>query len=78
MKYIVLLRGINMGGKNRVEMPRLKALFESLDYSDVHNYINSGNILFTANNDLGSILKNVEIHFLREFGFEVPILIKTQ
>ena len=59
MKYIALLRGINVGGKNKVEMPRLKTLFESLGYTDVHTYINSGNIIFTANSDADSILDTI-------------------
>jgi uncharacterized protein (DUF1697 family) len=43
MKYIALLRGINVGGNNRVEMNELKALFESFGCTDVSTYINSGN-----------------------------------
>lgn len=77
-KYIALFRGINVGGRNKVEMPRLKALFDSLGYSNIHTYINSGNILFTADENIDSIFTSVEISFLKEFGFEIPILIKDQ
>lgn len=46
--YIALLRGINLGGRNRVAMPALRAVVESLGHSDVRTYIQSGNVLFTA------------------------------
>jgi len=46
--YLALLRGINVGGKNKVKMADLKACFEKLGYGHVHTYGNSGNIIFTA------------------------------
>lgn len=78
MRYVALLRGINVGGKNKVEMPVLKMLFESLGYSDVHTYINSGNILFTAIEGLEPVWEKIKNNFSNEFGFKVPILVKTQ
>jgi uncharacterized protein (DUF1697 family) len=47
-KYIALLRGVNVGGKNQILMPELKKAFENADFMDVSTYINSGNILFSA------------------------------
>jgi len=47
-KYIALLRGVNVGGKNQVPMPLLKAAFEGIGFSEVSTYINSGNILFST------------------------------
>ncbi|MGH2590075.1 MAG: DUF1697 domain-containing protein [Actinomycetota bacterium] len=46
--YVALLRGINVGGKNPIRMPALKACFESNGFEDVATYIQSGNVLFTA------------------------------
>jgi uncharacterized protein (DUF1697 family) len=46
--YIALLRGINVGGKNLIKMPALKAAFEEDGFEDVATYIQSGNVLFTA------------------------------
>jgi uncharacterized protein (DUF1697 family) len=46
MKYLVLLRGINVGGKNIIKMNELKILFEELNYSNVQTYIQSGNVIF--------------------------------
>jgi uncharacterized protein (DUF1697 family) len=50
-KYIALLRGVNVGGKNKVSMPSLKAAFEEAGFSEVGTYINSGNIIFSAEED---------------------------
>ena len=48
MVYVALLRGINVGGKNIVEMARLKQAFEELGFTSVKTYINSGNVIFRA------------------------------
>lgn len=46
--YVALLRGINVGGANRIAMADLRALVESLGHRDVATYIQSGNVVFTA------------------------------
>ena len=47
-RYVALLRGINVGGKNAVAMAELRDEFEKLGFADVATYINSGNVLFRA------------------------------
>ena len=55
-KYIALLRGINISGKNKVSMPLLKVAFEDMGFMNVSTYINSGNVLFSSeSNDKNSI-----------------------
>ncbi len=46
--FVALLRGINVGGRNRILMADLAACFESAGYSDVRTYIQSGNVVFRA------------------------------
>jgi len=46
--YVALLRGINVGGKNLIGMPALKAAFEAEGFDEVRTYIQSGNVLFSA------------------------------
>ena len=50
-KYIALLRGINVGGKNIIKMADLKSSFASLGFKDVTTYIQSGNVVFTTEID---------------------------
>jgi uncharacterized protein (DUF1697 family) len=52
IKYIALLRGINVGGKNKVSMKELKKLLEENDFQEVGTYINSGNIIFSGDNSM--------------------------
>lgn len=45
-RYVALLRGINISGKNKVPMAELKKCFEALDFMDVKTCLNSGNVIF--------------------------------
>jgi len=52
-RYVALLRGINVGSANRISMTDLRAVFESLRYTDVTTLLQSGNVVFTAPRALG-------------------------
>ena len=74
-KYVALLRGINVGGNNKVEMKRLKAVFESLGHTKVVTYINSGNVIFETNEaDTAPIIEKA---IAKEFGFLVRVVVRT-
>ncbi len=78
MKYVALLRGINVGGNSKVDMKQLAALFESLGLESVKTYINSGNVIFESKKlnqeKLSGILEEaIEKHF----GFSVKVLVKS-
>jgi uncharacterized protein (DUF1697 family) len=47
-KYIALLRGVNVGGKNKISMSELKTAFEEGGFADIRTYINSGNVIFSC------------------------------
>lgn len=78
MKYIALLRGINVGNNKRIDMKKLKIIFELMGYKNVFTYINSGNIIFESDNMLTEICKEIKINLAKEFGFEIPTLVKTE
>lgn len=78
MKFIALLRGINVGGSNKVEMKRLKALFESLGCTGVSTYINSGNVFFESMENRDSLQNKAGAALKKEFAFDIPLLIKTE
>lgn len=76
MIYAALLRGVNVGGNSRVEMPRLKQLFEALGFGRVVTYINSGNVVFVSKEDSVSKLSTqIEAAIDREFGFKVAVVV---
>jgi uncharacterized protein (DUF1697 family) len=72
MKYIALLRGINVGGNNKLSMAELKACFEALGYTQVTTYINSGNVIFEApESSTAALVKQCEGAIESVFGFRV-------
>lgn len=77
-KYVALLRGINVGGNKKIDMKKLISLFESLGYTNIKTYINSGNVLFESNKKQMIVQKDVETSVEKEFGFEIPTLVKTK
>lgn len=76
VKYIALLRGINVGGKNTVPMLQLKELFVHYGFRDVITYINSGNIIFTSDNsDELRLKQECETLIANEFSLMIPVTI---
>lgn len=73
MKYVCLLRGVNAGGANRVEMLRFRQVLERLGYSSVSTYINSGNAIFQSDSQPDVI--KVHEALVHEFGINIPVLI---
>lgn len=76
MIYLSLLRGINVGGKNKVEMARLRKLYESIGFGEVRSYINSGNVIFVDNRDATKLRTLIEKAIVDEFGFSVRVLLR--
>lgn len=74
--HVALLRGINVGGKNKVEMPRLRAVFEAGGIQQVSTYINTGNVIFAASKSPDS--RMLERAITEEFDLEIPVLLRSQ
>ncbi|NLT96322.1 MAG: DUF1697 domain-containing protein [Clostridia bacterium] len=75
-KYIALLRGINVGGKNKVSMKELRELLEENGFQDVVTYINSGNIIFSSDNpDIEFIRTKCEALILEKFKLDISLLV---
>jgi uncharacterized protein (DUF1697 family) len=75
MKYLALLRGINVGGNATVNMATLKQVFENAGYTNVMTYINSGNVVFDSdesNNE--QLTKKIETILQRTF-FPIKIVV---
>ncbi len=68
--YLALLRGINVGGKNIIKMVDLKASFESMGFSDVTTYIQSGNVVFaSAEKDNARLTGKIEKTLSKRFNY---------
>ena len=78
-RYIALLRGVNISGKNKVPMAELKRGFEALGVMEVRTWLNSGNVIFSsAEADATALTDRVESMIQREFGLDIPVFIITQ
>lgn len=76
MRYIALLRCINVGKSGRVSMEKLRGAFESFGLKHVASYIQSGNIFFDAG-ARGPNLDQLESHIEQAIGFRSPIAVRT-
>jgi uncharacterized protein (DUF1697 family) len=76
--FVALLRGINVGGKNRLPMRDLVAMFERAGATDVRHYIQSGNVVFRATSKLaGRIPDLVSKEIDRGLGLKVPVMVRS-
>ncbi|WML44197.1 DUF1697 domain-containing protein [Neobacillus sp. PS3-40] len=75
--YIALLRGINVGGHNKIKMAELKQLFETLGVKNVQTYIQSGNVLFESEEEADTLCHRIETEIQKVFGFSITVVIRT-
>jgi uncharacterized protein (DUF1697 family) len=78
VSYVALLRGVNVGGKNRLPMKDLASIFEEAGCSDVRTYIQSGNVVFEARATTAERLPALVSGLIVErFGFRAPVILRT-
>lgn len=75
-RYIALLRGINISGKNKVPMKELKKGFEELAFEEVKTYLNSGNVIFSSDEDeIKKITMQIEAMIKNQFDLDIPVFV---
>lgn len=72
--YIVLLRGINVGGSKRLKMEELRQMLVEMDFLDVKTYIQSGNIVLKSEKSEHEISKRIQEKLKVEKDYDVPVL----
>jgi uncharacterized protein (DUF1697 family) len=82
MRVVGLLRGVNVGGHNRLKMADLRAVVESLGHADVATYLQSGNVVFTMRDPVTSAMDNaigaaISSRLTEMFGLRVNVLTRT-
>lgn len=75
--FIVLLRGINVSGKNKLSMAELRELLNELEFKNVQTYIQSGNIILNSEESKTTICKKIKDGIKTKFGYDVPVIAKT-
>ena len=77
-RYVALLRGINVGGKNLIKMTDLKACFEALGFENVSTYIQSGNVLFSANkSNQVKLTSRIEESLSKTFNYKSRVVVRS-
>jgi uncharacterized protein (DUF1697 family) len=74
MKFVALLRGINVGGKNKVLMAELKSCFEELGCENVRTYIASGNVIFESNKSAAKLAKGIQETLPKKFRLDSELI----
>lgn len=73
-----MLRGVNVGGHNKIKMEALRALYESLKLRDAQTYVQSGNVIFrTDERDMARLAKRIEDGIERKFAFRPNVILRT-
>jgi uncharacterized protein (DUF1697 family) len=77
-RFVSLFRGINVGGHQQVKMDDLRALHTSLGLKDVITYIQSGNVVFSGDDeDTAQLARRIEDSFAQKFGFSTKVIVRT-
>ncbi len=73
-RYVILLRGINVGGKNKLSMAALKSCLDGLGYQNVKTYINSGNVIADSPKSAAAVEAEIEAVLPRQFKLDSELI----
>jgi uncharacterized protein (DUF1697 family) len=77
-RLVVLLRGVNLAGRNRVSMPRLREALEEAGFDDVSTYVQSGNVVLTSRKSAKRVRREVEQLLADRFGLDIQVIVRTR
>lgn len=76
-RYVALLRGINVSGRNPIRMSELRELFSDLGFAGVQTYIQSGNVIFTGAETSSELERHIELGIQERFSLSIPVVVRT-
>jgi uncharacterized protein (DUF1697 family) len=76
--YVVLLRGINIGSRNRIAMPELRAALEDAGFQNVRSHLQSGNVVLESRATSTSVARKCEKVLKERIGVGVPVVVRTR
>ena len=77
-RHIVLLRGINIGSRNRISMPELREALEGAGFKDVRTHLQSGNVVLESTAKPESVARKCEKVISERFKLEIPVIVRTR
>lgn len=76
-RYVALLRGINVGGRNRISMADLRDVFDAGGFEEVSTYIQSGNVLFSSAERRASLEDGIQAMLRRRLGLDLVVVVRS-
>jgi uncharacterized protein (DUF1697 family) len=77
-RHIVLLRGINIGSRNRIAMPELREALEAAGFDDVQTYVQSGNVILSGGKSAADVGPACERQIKKSFGLDIDVVTRTR
>jgi uncharacterized protein (DUF1697 family) len=77
-RHIVLLRGINLGSRNRIAMPELREALEEAGFDHVQTYVQSGNVVLSSSGSVADVARNVELQISKSFELDIDVVVRTR
>jgi uncharacterized protein (DUF1697 family) len=77
-RHVVLLRGINIGSRNRISMPVLREALEDAGFKDVRTHLQSGNVVLESSAKPASVARKCERVISERFKLEIPVIVRTR
>ena len=77
-RHVVLLRGINLGARNRVAMPRLRELLADAGFDDVRTYLQSGNVVLSSPSAPEHVARECERQINENLGLDIAVVTRTR
>lgn len=75
--YVALLRGVNVGGRNKLPMKELATALDNAGYAEVRTYIQSGNVIFTSSRSAAKLPEALSRCILENFGTVTPVVLRS-
>ena len=77
-QHILLLRGINLAGRNRVAMPALRDVLAEAGFGEVRTYLQSGNVVLSSTANADAVVRKVKRLIAKEFGLDIAVVTRTR
>jgi uncharacterized protein (DUF1697 family) len=77
-RHVVLLRGINLGSRNRIAMPKLRRLLEEAGFDDVRTYLQSGNVVLSTAKKADEVARTCKREIAKRLGLDIEVVVRTR
>lgn len=77
-QHILLLRGINLAGRNRIAMPALRDALTAAGFGDVRTYLQSGNVVLSSSAKADEVVRKTKRLIAKEFGLDIAVVGRTR